>query len=205
MLRVCRAARAAASAAAAIASSDEVAVTWVDVHGPDHVVAGGGEGFLVGGDRGGVLPAQGAGGGFLAAERGGLAGADELGGGEPGPGLLDDQAGQPERRTGPEVRFPAPVIVVLSSPNVVSDALHRVRYASRTWSAGAASVIEEGGDHGAGLGDLFGPVAGRHDRVVLGDPDREPVRFLPGRGVQPAQPGPVGQPAAVRAVLRSPG
>ena len=34
--------------------------------------------------------------------------------------------GQPERRTGPEVRFPAPVMVALSSPNVVSDALHRV-------------------------------------------------------------------------------
>src|ERR1035441_10430654 len=35
---------------------------------------------------------------------------------------------------------PAPrgAVVVLSSPNVVSDALHRVRYVSRTWSAGAA-------------------------------------------------------------------
>ena len=47
--------------------------------------------------------------------------------------------GEPERRTGPEVRFPAPVIVVLSSPNVVSDALHLVRYVSRIVSAGAAS------------------------------------------------------------------
>src|SRR5450755_3404833 len=46
--------------------------------------------------------------------------------------------GDPERRTGPLVRFPAPVIVVLSSPKVVSDALHLVRYVSRTWSAGAA-------------------------------------------------------------------
>ena len=46
--------------------------------------------------------------------------------------------GDPDRSTGPDVRFPAPVIVVLSSPNVVSDALHRVRYASRTASAGAA-------------------------------------------------------------------
>src|SRR5262249_46711024 len=46
--------------------------------------------------------------------------------------------GDPDRSTGPEVRFPAPVIVVLSSPNVVSDALHLVRYASRTLSAGAA-------------------------------------------------------------------
>ena len=33
--------------------------------------------------------------------------------------------GQPERRTGPEVRFPAPVMVALFSPNVVSDAVHR--------------------------------------------------------------------------------
>ena len=46
--------------------------------------------------------------------------------------------GEPERSTGPEVRFPVPVIVVLSSPNVVSDTLHLVRYASRTASAGAA-------------------------------------------------------------------
>jgi hypothetical protein len=46
--------------------------------------------------------------------------------------------GDPDRSTGPEVRFPAPVIVALSSPNVVSEALHLVRYASRTASAGAA-------------------------------------------------------------------
>jgi hypothetical protein len=35
--------------------------------------------------------------------------------------------GEPERSTGPEVRSPAPVMVVLSSPNVVSDAGHRAR------------------------------------------------------------------------------
>ena len=46
--------------------------------------------------------------------------------------------GHPDRSTGPEVRFPAPVIVALSSPKVVSDALHLVRYVSRTASAGAA-------------------------------------------------------------------
>jgi hypothetical protein len=46
--------------------------------------------------------------------------------------------GRPDRRTGPEVRFPAPAIVALSSPNVVSAALYLVRYVSRTWSAGAA-------------------------------------------------------------------
>ena len=39
----------------------------------------------------------------------------------------DDQAGGAGAQTGPQVRFPAPVIVVLSSPNVVSDALHLVR------------------------------------------------------------------------------
>ena len=36
--------------------------------------------------------------------------------------------GEPDRSTGPLVRFPAPVIVVLSSPKVVSDALYLVRY-----------------------------------------------------------------------------
>ena len=46
--------------------------------------------------------------------------------------------GEPDRSTGLDVRFPAPVMVALSSPKVVSDALHRVRYASRTAEAGAA-------------------------------------------------------------------
>ena len=41
--------------------------------------------------------------------------------------IMCDSRGDPDRRTGPEVRSPAPVIVVLSSPNVVSDALHLVR------------------------------------------------------------------------------
>jgi hypothetical protein len=45
--------------------------------------------------------------------------------------------GDPDRSTGPDVRFPAPVMVALSSPKVVSDALHRVRYVSRTAPAGA--------------------------------------------------------------------
>ena len=49
--------------------------------------------------------------------------------------------GEPERRTGPEVRFPAPVIVVLSSPNVVSDALHLVRYVSRNLVRGRGPVV----------------------------------------------------------------
>ncbi len=52
--------------------------------------------------------------------------------------------GDPDRSTGPDVRLPAPVIVALSSPNVVSDALHLVRYVSRTASAGAASWSRRG-------------------------------------------------------------
>ena len=83
---------------------------------------------------GGVFPAQGAGLRGFAAERGGGAGAGHLGGGQPGPGFRMTRRGDPDRRTGPLVRFPAPAIVVLSSPNVVSDALHRVRYVSRTAS-----------------------------------------------------------------------
>ena len=47
--------------------------------------------------------------------------------------------GQPERSTGPEVRFPAPVIVALFSPKVVSDADHRVRYAGMISPAGTVS------------------------------------------------------------------
>ncbi len=43
--------------------------------------------------------------------------------------------GVPERSTGPLVRSPAPVMVVLSSPNVVSEEDQRVRYASRICSA----------------------------------------------------------------------
>ena len=93
------------------------------------------------------------------------------------------------------MRFPAPVMVVLSSPNVVSDALHLVRYVSRTAFRGRGLVIEKGGDHGAGLRDLTAVAAGQ-DHVVLGGADRQPVFFLPGRGVQPGQAGSVGQPAA---------
>jgi hypothetical protein len=66
-------------------------------------VPGGREGFLVGGDRGAVFPAQRAGGGVPAAERGGFAGAHQLGGSEPRPGFLDDQpraAGAQDRAGG---------------------------------------------------------------------------------------------------------
>ena len=159
------------------------------------------QGFLVRGDRRVVFPLQGAGLRGVAAERGGGAGADELGGGQPGPGFLDDQP----RGSRPQdlllVRFPAPVMVVLSSPNVVSDALHLVRYVSLIASSDGL-VIQESGDQGAGLGDLFFlPAAAGQDHAVLGGADRQPV-FLPGLGVQPGQAGTVGQPAAVLAVER---
>ena len=91
------------------------------------MVQAGGEGLLVGGDLLLVPAPQGAGCGGLGAERGCLAGAHELGGGQPGPCFLDDQprgAGAQDRAAG---AVPAPVIVVLPSPNVVSDALHLVR------------------------------------------------------------------------------
>ena len=100
--------------------------------------AGGGEGFLVGGDRDGVPAAQRAGGGAsLRSAAASLARTSWVAVSQAQASWMT-RRGEPERRTGPEVRFPAPVIVVLSSPNVVSDALHLVRYASRTASAGAA-------------------------------------------------------------------
>src|SRR5260370_21218407 len=91
MFRVRRAARAAVSAAAAIASSDDVVVTWVDVMERIMWCLAGGEGFLVGGHRGGVFSPQRSGGGFPAAGRGRSAGADELAGGHPGPRPVDHQ------------------------------------------------------------------------------------------------------------------
>jgi hypothetical protein len=87
--------------------------------------------------------------------------------------------GEPDRRTGPEVRFPAPVIVALSSPNVVSGALHRREIGVPDLAGGRGLVIEEGGDHGAGPGCVILPVAGGQDDVVLGGAHGEPVLFLP--------------------------
>ena len=125
-LRVCRHARAAASAAAASASSDEAAVTWVDVM--DRIawrraaVKDSSSAVTFAG-----AASQGAGGGVPAMQRGGLAGADRA-----WVAVSQAQAswmtsrGQPERRTGPDVRL-APAMVDLSSPKVVSAALHRVR------------------------------------------------------------------------------
>jgi hypothetical protein len=88
-------------------------------HRADRVLPGGGEGQLIGGDRAAALalPQRPRGRG-LGGQGGGGAGADQLGG-------------------GPEVRSPASV--VLSSPNVVSDAGQRDWYAPRTCSASTVS------------------------------------------------------------------
>ena len=102
------------------------------------MVAGGGEGFLVRGDRGGVPAAQRAGRGGLAGRAAAALARTSWVAVSQAQASWMTRRGEPERSTGPEVRFPAPVMVVLSSPNVVSDALHLVRYASRTASAGAA-------------------------------------------------------------------
>jgi len=120
----------------------------------------------------------------LAAQRGGFAGAHQLGWRwSQAQASWMTRRGEPGAQDGGRrVRFPAPVIVVLSSPNVVSDALqpgeirvpHRVR--------GGGLVIEEGGDHGAGLGDLLFPVAGGHDHVVLGGPHGQPFLLSPRTG-----------------------
>jgi len=82
--------------------------------------------------------------------------------------------GVPERSTGPDVRFPAPVMVVLSSPNVVSDAGQRDWYAPRTWSALTAWWSSRVVIRGAGLGDFLAVAAGQ-DRVVLGGPDQAEI------------------------------
>lgn len=55
--------------------------------------------------------------------------------------------GVPERSTGPEVRSPAPAMVALSCPNVVSDADQRV---ADLPSAGVVVVQQRGGQR-AGL------------------------------------------------------
>jgi hypothetical protein len=103
--------------------------------------------------------------------------------------------GVPERSTGPQVRSPAPAMVVLSSPE---RGLRR-RPAGLVSAADLAGihcmVVQQRGDQGAGL-RYFLPVAAGQHRVVLGDRDRQPVARLAARRVQEAQPGPVGKPPA---------
>src|ERR1019366_5573532 len=141
-------------------------------HGPDHVMAGGGEGFLVGGDRGGVFAAQGTGGGVLAAQRGGLAGAGQLGRGEPGPGFGDDQPRRPrpQDRAGGAVPGARDRRLVLPERGLRRAPPGQVGAPDRV--GGGGLVVQQGGDDGAGLGDFF-PVAAGQDDVVLGGADRE--------------------------------
>jgi len=104
-LRVCRCARAAESAAAARAAYGGGGRDLGGLQGADGVVPGGGEGFLVGGDRPGVLAAQGACGGLLAAQGGGLARATSWAEVSHAQASCSTSCGEPERSTGPEVRF----------------------------------------------------------------------------------------------------
>ncbi len=127
MFRVCRQARAAASAAAASACSDEEAVTCEDVMDRmawrtpavnDSSSAVARAWFLRRSARAAACSLRSAAASlartsWVAVSQ---AQASEM-----------TSRGEPDRRTGPEVRFPAPVITDLSSPNVVSAALHRVR------------------------------------------------------------------------------
>src|SRR5438128_752976 len=134
MVRVCRTAR----AAAVIASSDDDAVTWEDVMDriawrhvavKDSSSAVTGAWFLRRSARAAAAS--------LCSAAAALARTSWVAVSQAQASEMT-RRGDPDRSTGPEVRFPAPVTVALSSPNVVSDALHLVRYVSRTASAGAA-------------------------------------------------------------------
>src|SRR5216683_464914 len=136
--RVCSAARAAASAAAAMASSDDDVVTWEEVMERiawrQTAVKDSSSGVTgVSCLRRRVRAAAAS----LCSAAAALARTSWVAASQAQASWMT-RRGDPERSTGPEVRCPAPVIVVLSSPNVVSDALHRARYASRTAPAGAA-------------------------------------------------------------------
>src|SRR5260370_30523506 len=138
MVRVCRTARAAAPAAAVIASSDDDAVRWEDVM--DRIawrhVAVKDSSSAVTGARFLRRSARAAAASLFSAAAAlartswvavSQAQASEM-----------TRRGDPDRSTGPEVRFPAPATVALSSPNVRSHPLHLVRYVSRPASARAA-------------------------------------------------------------------
>ena len=125
--RTRRMARAAEPAVAASASSDEVAVTWVDVmeritwwraavKDSSSAVTGAAS-FLRRARAAACSPRSAA---------AALARVSWVAVSQAQASWMTSR-GEPDRRTGPEVRFPAPVIVALSSPNVVSDALHLVR------------------------------------------------------------------------------
>jgi hypothetical protein len=136
--RACRAARAVASAAAASAFSDDEAVTWVDVM--DRMAW---RRAAVKDSSSAVTRARlwrrsaRAAAASVRSAAAPLARTSWVAVSQAHASWMTSRE-EPERRTGPLVRFPAPAMVALSSPNVVSDALHLVRYMSRTWPAGAA-------------------------------------------------------------------
>ena len=125
--RVCRAARAAESAAAASAFSDDVAVTcvvvmdrmaWRTPEVKDSSSAVTGLASLRRRARAAACR--------LRSAAAWLARASWVPVSQAQASWMTSR-GRPERSTGPDVRFPAPVMVALSSPNVVSAALHLVR------------------------------------------------------------------------------
>jgi hypothetical protein len=124
---VCRHARAAESAAAAIASNDEAAVTCV--HVIDRIAwrrpAVKDSSSALTGVRGLRRSARAAAASVRSAAAS-LARTSWVAVSQAQASWMT-RRGEPDRRTGPEVRFPAPAIVDLSWPNVVSDALHLVR------------------------------------------------------------------------------
>lgn len=126
-LRVCRQSRAAASAAAVSACSDDEAVTCVDVM--DRMAwcrpAVKDSSSAVTGARDLRRRARAAAASVRSAAAA-LARTSWVAVSQAQASEMTSR-GEPDRRTGPLVRFPAPVIVVLSSPNVVSDALYLVR------------------------------------------------------------------------------
>src|SRR5487761_1098667 len=122
--RACRWARAAASAAAAIAARDEVAVTWLvsmertawrqaAVNDSSSAVTG----------RASLRRRARAAASSPRSVAASLARTSWVPASQ-AQASCSTSGGEPERKTGPLVRFPAPAMVALSSPKVVSDAVH---------------------------------------------------------------------------------
>jgi hypothetical protein len=158
-LRVCRAARAAASPAAAIASSDDEAVTWVDVMErtewrqtavKDSSSAVTRAWFLRRSARAAATSL-----------RSGGAGAHELGAGQPGPGFGDDQprGPRPQHRPGRAVPGAGDRGLVLAERGLRRAPPGQVRLPYRI--RGRGLVVQEGGDDTS-----FRPVMSGYAAVV---------------------------------------
>ena len=108
----------------------------------------GGEGFLVRGDRGAVFPAQArAAAAPVRSAAAALARTSWVAVSQAQASEMTSR-GDPDRRTGPEVRFPAPVMVALSSPErgLGRAPPGQVRVPDRVRRGGL--VVQQGGDHG---------------------------------------------------------